>query len=231
MRNGVKVICAIGLASACLCGGAQERYREYTYHVEGRRTVTLGNYLMVVPPPFPMTETERLERVEKYRSVCDSLLKENEYRRLGEWNFKERWAYLEAKAKKVILQLLPDYYSDNMNIREMSVTEMRVYERERAIKVYSALFWFDPRIEDRAYEKDARRHGMVEVKVCDEDAQAYSFEIPYYIGIRLYPPEWEDGLAKTWIPFPYIIPNRNYKGNIVMRHEVIPKIIEERWER
>ena len=63
------------------------RYREYTYHVEGRRTVTLGNYLMVVPPHSPMTETERLERVEKYRSVCDSLLKENEYRRLGEWNF------------------------------------------------------------------------------------------------------------------------------------------------
>ena len=67
-------------------------------------------------------------------------------------------------------------------------------------------------------------------KVCDEDAQAYSFEVPYYIGIRLYPPEWEDGLAKTWIPFPYIIPNRNYKGNIVMRHEVIPKIIEKEVE-
>lgn len=141
--------------------------------------------------PFPLTEKKRRELLKNFRATIAHFKEKYTDPNLATWNEKDRNAYLKAKAVKVILLFVPDFYREYKEpeiVREYSGKGNPVFKNK---PWYTLNFFYDP-----TYEKLVSPI-IIYVHIWEENGEAASFIIPSYNwGESFRPPYWEDGLYK-----------------------------------
>ena len=199
---------------SCKSADSSSPLKKHYYVMQGYRPVALWENNVVAENPFPLSEYEKETLLDSAVQVCQAYMTKYPDHNLDTWSKDDCEAYLRAKAIQIILQFQPDYY------RAYAIPEIRRRMTQFGVPYYRLDYYYDFSKEDTESPYSNSKEGLITVDVNVWNAQASGFSLPIRngMGISFRAPDYENSLLKDWVPYPYMIRNRDYdwKNNMIL---------------
>lgn len=180
--------------------------KKHYYVIQGYRPVALWENTVVAENPFPLSEYEKETLLDSVVQVCQAYMAKYPDHNLDTWPKDDYEDYLRAKAIQIILQFQPDYY------RAYAVPEIRRRMTRFGVPYYRLGYYYDSSKEDTGRSYSDSKIGLITVNVNVWNAQASGFSLPIRngMGISFSAPDYENHCLEDWMPYPYMIRNKDY---------------------